>query len=146
MGPKVEAIRAATGDEVGVFEGWGGMYMLELMPYGIRGSVPALGPADLLAKIWRLGQAGQTDAAFDIFQFVLPQIVFGLQNMEVFHHFEKRLHEILDPVVPDAKIKAEADFFELHQWIKHAPVDLLVGIDGAVYVLTRGNVTKISSP
>ena len=27
-----------------------------------------------------------------------------------------------------------------------SPVDLLVGIDGAVYVLTRGNVTKISSP
>ncbi|MDQ2735232.1 MAG: hypothetical protein M3Y55_09655, partial [Pseudomonadota bacterium] len=26
------------------------------------------------------------------------------------------------------------------------PVDLLVGIDGAVYVLTRGTVTKISAP
>ena len=27
-----------------------------------------------------------------------------------------------------------------------SPVDLLVGIDGAVYVLTRGGVTRISAP
>ncbi len=27
-----------------------------------------------------------------------------------------------------------------------SPVDLLVGLDGAVYVLTRGDVTRISSP
>ena len=27
-----------------------------------------------------------------------------------------------------------------------APVDMLVGLDGALYVLTRGNVTRISSP
>ena len=26
------------------------------------------------------------------------------------------------------------------------PVDLLVGLDGAVYVLTRGGVTRISAP
>jgi streptogramin lyase len=27
-----------------------------------------------------------------------------------------------------------------------SPVDLLVGADGALYVLTRGSVTRISSP
>jgi glucose/arabinose dehydrogenase len=30
--------------------------------------------------------------------------------------------------------------------LSDAPVDMLVGIDGALYVLTRGNVTRISSP
>jgi glucose/arabinose dehydrogenase len=30
--------------------------------------------------------------------------------------------------------------------LSNAPVDLLVGLDGAVYVLTRGGVTRISSP
>ncbi len=40
--------------------------------------------------------------------------------------FEKRIHEILDPVVPDAKIKQCSDLFELHQWIKKEPVDLLI--------------------
>ena len=31
-------------------------------------------------------------------------------------------------------------------WLSDSPVDLLVGIDGALYVLTRGGVTRISAP
>lgn len=40
--------------------------------------------------------------------------------------FEKRMHELLDGPVPGAKIKQCADLFELHQWMKNEPVDLLV--------------------
>ncbi len=40
--------------------------------------------------------------------------------------FEKRMHELLDSVVPAAKIKQNADLFELHQWMKNEPVDLLI--------------------
>jgi nitrogenase molybdenum-iron protein beta chain len=43
------------------------------------------------------------------------------------NQFEKRLHEILDGPVPNAKIKQTADLFELHQWMKNEPVDLLIG-------------------
>src|SRR5262249_39113682 len=43
MAPKVRAIREATGDQVGVLEGWGGMYMLDLIPAGICGVMPGLG-------------------------------------------------------------------------------------------------------
>ena len=43
------------------------------------------------------------------------------------NHFEVRLHELLDAAVPEAKIKQNADLFELHQWMKQAPVDLLIG-------------------
>ena len=91
MGDKVKAIRDGTKDEVGVLEGWGGMYTLELIPYGICGLMPGLGSADLLARIWRLGKEGQTESALDIFQMVLPQLVFSLQNLELFLHLEKRL-------------------------------------------------------
>jgi 4-hydroxy-tetrahydrodipicolinate synthase len=48
MSGKVRAIREATNDEVGVLEGWGGMYVLDLLPAGICGLMPGLGPADLL--------------------------------------------------------------------------------------------------
>ena len=41
--------------------------------------------------------------------------------------FEARIREILNDVVPDARVKAAGDLFELHQWIKSEPVDLLVG-------------------
>jgi 4-hydroxy-tetrahydrodipicolinate synthase len=104
MGTKVTSIRNATADQVAVLEGWGGMYLLDLVPFGIRGSMPGLGPADLLARVWRLSQQGQVAAALDVFERVLPQLVFGLQNLELFLHLEKRL--LVDRgVLPNAVVR-----------------------------------------
>jgi len=91
MSAKVRAIREATNGHVGVLEGWGGMYMLDLIPAGICGLMPGLGPADLLQQIWRLGTSGQLNDALDFFQMMLPQLVFSLQNMELFLCLEKKL-------------------------------------------------------
>lgn len=91
MGAKVRAVRAATDDRVGVLEGWGGMYMLELMPSGICGIMPGLGAADLLRRVWDHARAGAFDRALDLFQHLLPQLVFALQSNEVFLWMEKRL-------------------------------------------------------
>ena len=91
MSAKVTAIREATEDRAGVLEGWGGMYMLDLIPAGICGLIPGLGPADLLQRIWKLGTSGQFEEALDLFQVLLPQLVFSLQNMEFFLCLEKQL-------------------------------------------------------
>jgi hypothetical protein len=72
-------------------EGCGGMYMLELIPAGIAGVMPGLGVSDVLPLSFRRAKAGDLDAAYEIFTHVCPQIVFSLQNMELFHHAEKRL-------------------------------------------------------
>jgi 4-hydroxy-tetrahydrodipicolinate synthase len=119
LGPRVVAIREATSDEVGVLEGWGGMYLLDLLPSGIRGCLPGLGVADLLARVWRLGRAGDVGAALDLFETVLPQIAFGLQHLELFLHLEKRLlverGVLRDPTVrrptctPDPALLAHGD-------------------------------------
>ncbi len=91
MSAKVKQIREATAGRIGVLEGWGGMYMLDLIPSGICGLIPGLGPADLLQRIWQLGTGGQHDEALDLFQRILPQLVFSLQNMELFLCLEKKL-------------------------------------------------------
>ncbi|MCH7687336.1 MAG: dihydrodipicolinate synthase family protein, partial [Planctomycetes bacterium] len=91
MSAKVRAIREATDGRIGVLEGWGGMYLLDLIPAGICGLMPGLGPADLLQQIWKLGTSGQFDQALDLFQVLLPQLVFSLQNMELFLCLEKKL-------------------------------------------------------
>jgi dihydrodipicolinate synthase/N-acetylneuraminate lyase len=91
MASKIEAIVQRMSGEVGVLEGWGGMYMLELIPAGICGVMPSLGAADILAMVFRLAQEGQKDEAYRAFQTVLPQIVFSLQNLELLHHVEKSL-------------------------------------------------------
>jgi 4-hydroxy-tetrahydrodipicolinate synthase len=91
MAARVQAIVDATAGEVDVLEGWGGMYLLELVNAGICGVMPGLGPADLLARTYRLAKGGRMQEAYDIFQGLVPQIVFSLQSMELYHHAEKRL-------------------------------------------------------
>lgn len=91
MSRKVVAIREATEGRIGVLEGWGGMYMLDLVPAGICGIMPGLAAADLLQRIWKLATGGNRDEALDLFQVVLPQLSFALQNMELFLVLEKKL-------------------------------------------------------
>lgn len=89
--PKFEEIIKATGKKVGLFEGWGGLYMLELTPLGIAGVMPGLAVADILQKVFVLRKQGKDNEAFDLFEKVMPQIFFSLQNMELFHYAEKEL-------------------------------------------------------
>ena len=84
--PKFEDIIKTTGGRVGLFEGWGGLYMLELTPLGIAGVMPGLAVANILLR-----KNGQHDEAFSLFEKVMPQIFFSLQNMELFHYAEKEL-------------------------------------------------------
>lgn len=89
--PKFEEIIAITNGEIGVFEGWGGLYLLELIPVGIAGVMPGLAVADILQKAFTLRKNGEDAKAFEIFERVMPQIFFSLQNMELFHYAEKEL-------------------------------------------------------
>lgn len=91
MGDKVMAIIEATNGSVGVLEGWGGLYVLELAPAGICGIMPGVPLTELLDRVFRLRKAGQDDAAFGIFSAIMPYILFSLQNMELFHHADKKL-------------------------------------------------------
>jgi 2-keto-3-deoxy-L-arabinonate dehydratase len=67
------------------------MYVLELLPAGIAGIMPGLGLSDLLRRVLDHATAGRTLEAQESFQRLLPFIVYSLQNMELFHHAEKRL-------------------------------------------------------
>lgn len=89
--PKFSEIIKSTAGKVGLFEGWGGLYMLELIPVGIAGVMPGLGVSDILQKVFNLRKAGQNAEAFSLFEKVMPQIFFSLQNMELFHYVEKEL-------------------------------------------------------
>jgi 4-hydroxy-tetrahydrodipicolinate synthase len=91
LAAKVSAIREATKDEIGILEGWGGLYMMELIPAGICGVMPGLAIADILNRVFDLRRGNMIVEAVQLFEKVLPQIVFSLQNMELFLYCEKRL-------------------------------------------------------
>src|ERR1035437_2917573 len=91
MSERVQSILDETAGAVGIIDGWGGSYMLELIDAGICGVMPGLGVADLLQIVWQYARAGNKDAAYEVFQGLLPQITFSLQSLEFFHHAEKAL-------------------------------------------------------
>ena len=91
MGRKIRAVREATCGAVGVLEGWGGMYMIELARDGVAGAMPGLAMTDLFVRVFEKMQAGDLVGAARIHRSMLPQINLALQNMEIFHHCEKRL-------------------------------------------------------
>jgi len=108
MSGKVHSILDATSGGIGVIDGWGGAYMLELIDAGICGVMPGLAVSDLLQEIWGLARAGDKVAAYDLFQGVLPQIIYSLQSLEFFHHAEKSLLAargvLSNPAVRDATL------------------------------------------
>jgi 2-keto-3-deoxy-L-arabinonate dehydratase len=53
--------------------------------------MPGLAVSDLLARVFELATHGDRTGAHQIYAAVLPQIVFSLQHLELFHHAEKRL-------------------------------------------------------
>ncbi|GJM27446.1 MAG: dihydrodipicolinate synthase family protein [Cyclobacteriaceae bacterium] len=88
---KFEEIINLTQGQVKLFEGWGGLYMMELIPLGIAGIMPGLGVSDILQRVFDLRVNNKNDQAFNLFEKVMPQIFFSLQNMELFHFIEKDL-------------------------------------------------------
>ncbi len=91
MGTKMEAIHQATSGQVQVLEGWGGLYMMELVPRGCVGIMPDLGLCDALQRIFGQLASGQGQEAFALFAELTPYLNFSLQSMELYHHAEKRL-------------------------------------------------------
>jgi 4-hydroxy-tetrahydrodipicolinate synthase len=53
--------------------------------------MPGLAVADILQRIFVLRKKGESTTAFELFEKVMPQIFFSLQNMELFHYAEKEL-------------------------------------------------------
>lgn len=121
MAPRIRAIIEATDGKIGVLEGWGGMYMLELLPAGICGVMPGTPLLRILDRVYRLHRAGDPDGAYQQFQQVLPFIVFTLQHMELFLHVEKRLLKAMGLLrsahVRDATLTLDPDTEAYGDWL-----------------------------
>jgi nitrogenase molybdenum-iron protein beta chain len=57
-------------------------------------------------------------------------------------HFDEEMTRMLSDTVPEAKFKSgeRADIFQLHQWIKQEPVDLLIGNTYGKYIARDENI------
>jgi len=62
----------------------------------------------------------------------------GLQGM-----FEKKITSMLEGAGVAGKVKVAGDLFELHQWIKNGPVDLLIGNTYGKYIAKAEDIPFI---
>ena len=67
-----------SGAMKGIFSGNAGMNLLNEMPRGSSGTMPACGFIDINAQIYDLAAAGKTNEAYDLFEKLLPMI--NLEN------------------------------------------------------------------
>lgn len=93
----------------------------------------------------RVAVAGDPDQVISLVQFLVEldmkpvYVITGSSG----NHFETRVHEILKDQAPDAMIKQNTDLFEFHQWIKNAPVDLIIGNTYTKYIGRTENIPTV---
>lgn len=67
-------VYAKSGAIKGIFSGNAGMNLLNEMPRGSSGTMPACAFIDINAQVYDLAAAGKTKEAYDLFQKLLPMI------------------------------------------------------------------------
>jgi nitrogenase molybdenum-iron protein beta chain len=93
----------------------------------------------------RVAVAGDPDNVISLTQFLVEldmkpvYVITGSQG----NHFEQRVKELLKEQCPDAVVKQNTDLFDLHQFIKNNPVDLLIGNSYLKHIARAENVPAV---
>ena len=121
MSAKVRSILEATHGDVGVLEGWGGLYMMELIPSGICGVMPGVPLLRVLNTVYWKCKRGEYDQAYAEYQSVLPFIVFTLEHLELLLHVDKQLLKAMGLIasahVRDATIHLDPHTQAYAEWL-----------------------------
>jgi 4-hydroxy-tetrahydrodipicolinate synthase len=78
IGPTVSRLRKETGGKARVFEGSGGLHLIETFRRGLAGAMPGCDLIDGIVALWRALQAGDDSRAYRIY---LP--IAGLVTLQV---------------------------------------------------------------
>lgn len=90
IGPRLSALRDATGGTARVFEGTGGIALVDSYHRGIVGTMPGADLIDALVALWRALKAGDEKRAYAIW-LPLAAIVAMQNSLDAFLAFEKYL-------------------------------------------------------
>lgn len=74
LGPNLSALRDATGGKARIYEGSGGIFLIDSIRRGVTGTMPAVDLLDAIVAIWRAMQRGDEAAAYRV-HFPLASIV-----------------------------------------------------------------------
>jgi dihydrodipicolinate synthase/N-acetylneuraminate lyase len=90
IGPRLSALRDASAGRARVFEGTGGLALLDSCRRGIVGTMPGADLIDLIVALWNAMKRGDDETAYRIHGVLCPIVV--LQNsLDAFLSIEKHL-------------------------------------------------------
>jgi len=88
----IRAVIEALGDKVSVFNGRGGLELVDCLRAGCAGMIPATDTFDYQARIFELMQkATGARAAERLYEQILPEIVFTMQSLDSLLCYAKRI-------------------------------------------------------
>ena len=87
----IRQVIEATGDSVTVFNGRGGLELIDNLRAGCAGMIPASDTFDRQARIFDLLHEGAETHAEALYREVLPAIVFVMQSLDTLHTYGKRI-------------------------------------------------------
>lgn len=74
IGPQLTAVRKVTGPQARIFEGSGGIFLIDSYRRGINGTMPGMDLVDGVVALWKALRSGQEDIAYSL-SFPLGAIV-----------------------------------------------------------------------
>lgn len=84
LGPNLSALRDATDGQAKIFEGSGGILLVDSFRRGITGTMPGMDLLDGIIEIWRALQAGNDERAYEVYfpicALTAPQMQAGLDG------------------------------------------------------------------
>ncbi|MFO0974965.1 MAG: dihydrodipicolinate synthase family protein [Planctomycetaceae bacterium] len=92
IGPNLSALRDATGGRARIFEGSGGILLIDSFRRGITGTMPGMDLLDGIAALWKALKAGDDERAYSIWYPVCGLVALQLQaGLDGFLAIEKHL-------------------------------------------------------
>ena len=91
-GPTLSALRDATGERAAMFEGSGGIFLIDSFRRGIAGTMPGMDLLDGVVAVWRALKAGDEDVAYHVWYPLAGIVSLQLQaGLDGFLAVEKYL-------------------------------------------------------
>ncbi len=92
IGPNLSALRDATGGRARIFEGSGGVLLIDSYRRGIAGTMPGMDLLDGIVALWRALRAGDDEAAYRVYYPICALVVLQMQaGLDGFLAIEKHL-------------------------------------------------------
>jgi 4-hydroxy-tetrahydrodipicolinate synthase len=92
LGPNLSALRDATAGKAKIFEGSGGILLIDSFRRGIAGTMPGMDLLDGIVEVWRALQAGDDGRAYSVYFPICALTALQMQaGLDGFLAIEKHL-------------------------------------------------------